>query len=195
VATFRAGHTHRLARLTVDLVLLVGLVFTFAGPTQAGSAFSHVGVASGPLESNDSGAVLRIDPPTFWMLTDGNVTLQSLWATTSPMCDLEPLWYAWSVVAGNASGFVNSTDGASTTFTAESFHSGSVSVVLHSDAEVECGATQTVANRTAVANISVAVPFSISDVTLNSDLLSPAENATLAGRVMGGEAPYSLQVV
>ena len=128
--------------LAVDSILLAGMLFATVAhsgvpvtPASFASAVSHSSVVA-------SEAALAVDPPSYWMRSGTNVTLEAVWTSGSPLCRVTPLWYGWSVDSGNATGFLNNTSGPSTTFIADSFDSGMVRAVARAVAEVDCGANQ-----------------------------------------------------
>ena len=189
--------TERAARrlpLAIDSVLLVGLLLTTAGHSGAvASPELHANTTPPPV-SEGSGASLAVDPPSYGMRTDSNLTLQAVWSVGSPLCRLTPLWYRWSVGPGNATGFLNATTGASETFTADSFDSGTVTVTVRSGAVLACDTNVTVLERTSESDVSIVVPLSLSGIVLGPNPLLPGALATLGGNVTGGEPPYTVDV-
>ncbi len=189
--------TERLARLlpfAVDSVLVAGLLLAALAPSGAPASPTFRADATPSSTVNASGTELTVDPPSYAMRTGHNLTLQAVWSAGSPLCDLAPLWYRWSVDGGTATGFLNTTTGPSVTFTADSFGSGTAAVVVRSGAVLDCGANETVLERTSGANVSIVVPLSLSGVEIGPNPLAPGGAANLEGAVTGGEAPYILDV-
>ncbi len=188
VRTRRAG---RLLRLTVDSVLIVGmLVALIHPPTASAASIVPPDVIDRHTSNETPAAVLRVDPSTFWMHVGENVTLRAVWSIESPFCVASPIWYWWTVGNDTADGFLNETNTSSTVFTAESFVSRTGTVGVQSAIVLTCGSSRSVVDGAGLANISVVVPLSISVLTLAPAILSPGENATLDGSVAGGEPPY-----
>jgi len=144
---------------------------------------------------NESAIKLTVDPPSFWLRSGSNFTLRAVWLAELPDCSVVPLWYSWSTGDGNATGFLNSTIGSTTMFTADSFDSGTVSVLAHSGAELDCGKGQTVINRSSEANVSIVVPLSLSTVELGPNPIVPGETAVLQGTIVGGQPPYQVEIM
>ncbi|HEY1199218.1 MAG TPA: hypothetical protein VGG32_10945 [Thermoplasmata archaeon] len=180
--------------LAVDSVLLVGLLLATVGHSGGPVTPEFLANTTPHSSANASGADLIVDPPSYGMRTGSNLTLQSVWSAGSPLCHVAPLWYRWSVGRGNATGFLNATTSPSATFTADSFGSGTVAVTVRSGAVLDCGANETVFERTSGANVSIVVPLSLSGVELGPNPLLPGDNAILEGTVSGGEPPYTLDV-
>ncbi|MGP8076407.1 MAG: hypothetical protein ACLP8Y_06735 [Thermoplasmata archaeon] len=180
--------------LAVDSILLAGVLFATVAhsgapvtSTSLANAVSHASVVA-------SGADLAVDPPSYWMRSGTNVTLEAVWTSGSPLCRVTPLWYGWSLDSGNATGFLSNTSGPSSTFTADSFDSGTVRAVARAVAEVDCGANQTVIDRTNEANLSVVAPILLSGITFGPSPLLPGDSGNLDGTIVGGDPPYWLGV-
>lgn len=192
----RAHWTTRPLPLAVDSALLIGLILT----ATSGAHSPSVGAPREPTvlspgSDGSAGAILTVDPPTFWMRTGENVSLQAVWTTDSALCSVAPIWFSWSVEEGLATGFLSSSLGANATFVADSFSSGGALVEIRSDAVLHCGANATVFERTAEVRVSIIVPLSLGVLELAPDPLPPGRAATLEGTLSGGDPPYSLEVV
>jgi hypothetical protein len=180
--------------LAVDSILLAGMLF--ATVAHSGAPVTSTSLANAVTHSSvvASGVDLAVDPPSYWMRSGTNVTLEAVWTSGSPLCRVTPLWYGWSVDSGNATGFLNNTSGPSTTFIADSFDSGTVRAVARAVAEVDCGANQTVIDRTNEANLSVVAPISLSGIAFGPSPLFPGDSGNLDGTIVGGDPPYRLDV-
>ena len=192
----RACGADRALPFAIDLALLAGLLLTLAsGPSPPAMESLH-SASSHSVTPNDlaSGASLTVDPPSFWMRTGENLSLQAVWTAGSPLCEVSPLWYDWSIEEGSATGYLNESTGPTTTFFADSFTSGSVGVELRSGADLRCGENATVVDRSEGVTVTMAVPFSLTGVEAGPNLLPAGGNATLQGSVTGGSPPYSLEI-
>ena len=192
----RAHGATRSFPLAVDSALLIGLVLTAASGAHvpsAGAAEERT-VLSSHFEDS-AGATLTVDPPTFWMRTGENLSLQAVWSADSPLCSVAPLWYRWFVDEGAATGYLSSSTGPNATFVADSFGSGNVSVEISSETVLRCGLNATEFERTAEVRVSVIAPLSLGIMGIAPDPLPPGHAATLEGSVSGGDPPYSLEVV
>jgi hypothetical protein len=192
--TVRVGSRAALVPIAVDVVLLIGLLLASLGPARAASAARSDPPLGNHSAANTSGVVLSVDPPSYWLRTGSNVTLRAVWSALSPLCRLDPLWYFWSENVVNVTGYLNTTTGPSTIFTADSFSSGTTRVEVESQALLDCGENEQVVNRTSVTNLSASVPLVVRDVHVSPELLTPGQEATLEGTVAGGEPPYTLDV-
>lgn len=190
----RTERAARLLPIAVDSALLVGFLLGMLGPSSTPSVADLRPSTALHGATDLVGTNLTVDPPSYWMRTGSTVTFQTVWSSGSARCNVTPLWYRWSVEEGTATGFLNGTSGPSTTFVAESFDSGTVSVLARSDAVLECGIAESIVERTSAANITVIVPLSLSGIELGPNPLLPGEDVTLSGRVAGGEAPYVLEI-
>jgi hypothetical protein len=180
--------------LAVDSVLIAGLLLAAVGPADA-PASPILRTDTTPNSTlNASGTELTVDPPSYLMRTGANLTVEAVWSANSPLCRMVPLWYYWSVDGGTATGFLNATAGPSATFTADSFGTGTATVAVRSGAVLDCGASETVLERTSEANVSIVVPLLLSGVELGPNPLVPGGTANLEGTVTGGEPPYELDV-
>ena len=191
---FTAARAPSLLGSLVLFILLAGFLLVTGGPqgTPAEPTLAQKAVVRPSI--NGSGAVLSVDPPSFSMRSGTNLTLQAIWSAKTPVCRVIPLWYRWSEVDGNATGFLNSTTGPSTTFAAESFDSGTATVVIHSDAGLDCQGSETIIDRQREANISIGAPLSVFSVELGPNPILPGQFATLQGVVVGGESPYQVEI-
>jgi len=194
VTWVRAERRSLLLPISVDSILLAGVLFAVAGHPSAALAPGSVSSEVAHPWNSSSGADLSVDPPSFWVRTGSNVTLQAVWSGESPLCHLTPLWYRWAVGTGNATGFLNVTTGPSTTFSADSFDSGVVNVRVRSEAVSACGVDETLVAQESGSNISIVVPLSLSGLELGPNPLFPGARATLTGTVEGGDPPYTLVV-
>ena len=194
MAGLRSSRTRPLVPFAVDSVLLAGLLVATFGHSGGQSASGLIPGSVPHSAENDSEVDLAINPPSYWMRTGTNVTLEAVWSSGPPGCDLTPLWYGWAEVSGNATGYLNASTGPSTTFFAASFDSGSARVVARAAAVLECGANETVIDRTSEVNLTLVAPLSLSGVGLSPNVLLPGQTATLEGGINGGEAPYTLEV-
>ena len=190
-----AGQSLLRGSLAIDSVVAVGLVLMTLVTASAPLAAKPPALdASARAGVQDIGPSLTVDPRSFWMRTGENVSLRAVWSSGSPLCPVEPIWYRWTVAESGATGFLNTTNTSSATFTAYSFDSGVVSVTVRSGATVPCGANQTVVERSFSSLISVVVPLAVTGVRLADPLLLPGGNTSLMGNVSGGSLPYSLEV-
>ena len=180
----------------VDSALLVTLLLAATIPPNGAFATAFVSheAESAPAQSVP-GVGVSIDPPSFWMRTGENVTLQAVWSTDSALCPVSALWFLWTVVEGNATGFLNTTSGPSVVFVADSLVSGTVIVNVRSAATLDCEANETVAEQTNESEISIVTPLALSDVEAEPELLPAGGVATLAGNLTGGAPPYIVNVV
>jgi len=195
VAERRARPRRSAAASVTDPAVLAGLVAVLLSPVVAlPPALARPVTSLAPATPPSLDGNLTIDPASFWMRTDSNVSLRGIWSTESPLCVASALWFDWSVTNGTATGFLNSTRGPVVTFDAASFASGFVVLLLRASASIECGVDQTVVERAASANLSIVSPLSVSGVSLDPLILTPGANATLSGTVSGGAPPYVLQV-
>lgn len=181
--------------LAIDSILLVGLLLTAVSPAGGPTARGPLTNATSHDAAGSTGLGLVVDPPSLGMRTGANVTLHASWSAASSLCRLTPLWFRWSVEGGNATGYLNGTTDASTTFTADSFDSGAVRVVARSAAVLACGSNQTVVERAGTANLSIVAQLSLSALEVGPNPLVPGQYATLEGTIAGGEPPYTLAVV
>jgi len=172
----------------------VGIFLGALGPSAPPVPSTSPAVAAVHLPMNDEGANLTIDPPSFWMRSGSNLTLRAVWLAASPECRILPLWYAWSTDERNVTGFLNSTIGPTTSFTADSFDTGTVTVAINSGALLDCGTGNTVINRSSAANVSIVASFSLSCVELGPNPIVPGETALLQGTIVGGEPPYQVEI-
>ena len=180
----------------IDSAIVLSLVLAATGaPSTAPER------ALGPRSNSTSattevpGAGLAVTPPTFWMRTGENFTLRAVWWSDSALCPASALWFVWSVDEGVATGFLNSTIGASVVFTAYSLESGPVVVDVRSAAELECPSGATLVDRSNFTEVSIVTPLVLSDVEAGPALLAPGDVLTLRGNLTGGAPPYSVDVV
>jgi len=194
VTEVRTERTARRLPLVIDLVLLAGLLLATVGHSGAPAA-PELLASTAPLSSSDAPvATLTVDPPSYTIRTDLNLTLQAVWSAESPLCRVTPVWFRWSVGSGNATGFLNATNGPSVTFTADSFSSGTATVDVRGVAFLACGTNLTVLERMVGSNVSIVTPLSLSGVELGPNPLLPGALADLVGNVTGGEPPYTVDV-
>lgn len=179
----------------VDVALLVGLFLAMAGasnPPLVGEL--RTAATASPTSAVLPVTELTVTPPSFWMRTGENVSLQAVWSTGTPLCTVAPLWYRWSLEEGPATGYLNGSTGSATTFTADSFDSGNVSVGVRAGAVLNCGPNATVVERSEEARVTVVVPLALAGVDVGPNPLPPGGTATLQGSVTGGVPPYALEV-
>src|SRR5208282_2585237 len=172
----------------------MGIFLAIIGPPAAPVTSVPSEIVAVQSSLNESGIKLTVDPPSFWMRSGANLTLQAVWLTDSPGCNVTALWYHWSTDDGNATGFLNSTIGSTTTFTADSFGTGTVIVVALSGAELDCGTGVTIINRSSEANVSIVVPLSLSSAELGPNPIVTGATAVLRGTILGGEPPYQVEI-
>jgi len=193
VTEVRAHRRSWFRPFAVDLTLLVGLFVAMtvaACPAPPDSSASHLL----PAADGSSGVELTIDPPSFWMRTGTSLTLETAWSTGSPLCNLTPAWYHWTIVSGGATGYPNATTGPSITFTGDSFDSGQVTVEARAGAVVDCSGSESVVDRSVSSQITVVAPLSVSGVEVGPNPLRVGQNATLVGSISGGSPPYTLEI-
>ena len=180
----------------VDSALLVTLLLaaTISPNGAAAATFVSHAAASASAQSVP-GVGVSIDPPSFWMRTGENVSLQAVWSTNSALCPVSALWFLWSVEEGNATGFLNATRGPSVVFVADSLNSGTVMVSVQSAATLDCGPNETVVEQSNESEISIVTPLALSDVEAGPELLPAGGVATLDGNLTGGAPPYIVNVV
>jgi hypothetical protein len=178
----------------IDSVLLAGMLVSGVGPAGTSLALApSAGVLAHPSVTG-SEARFTVDPPSFWMRSGTNLSLQAVWLPESPLCNVTPLWYYWSTAGTNATGFLNTTIGSRTTFTADSFETGTLSLIVVSDAELDCGMGATIVSRTSEANVSIVVPLSISHIELGPNPTFPGATSILQGYLVGGQAGYEVAI-
>jgi len=177
----------------VDSALVLSLVL--AGTAVPGGVTGSVpGPHSDITSVTTAGPGLAVTPPSFWMRTGENVTLQAVWWTDSALCPLSALWFVWSVVEGATTGFLNASTGASVVFTADSLESGTVVVDVRSAAELACPSNATLVERSNSTAVSIVTPLDLADVQAGPLLLAPGGVVTLGGNITGGTPPYSVMV-
>lgn len=185
----------RLLRWAIDAAILVGLVWGTVG-----FAFPSTDLALRPSENLVSfrGAApaigLEISPSTFTLHRGSNVSLSAGWSSRDPLCQVQPIWFRWSVDPDNATGYLNQSEGAGSTFFAASFVSGFATVRVQSAAVLSCPSNNSVVHQTAMSSIRVVVPLTVSVPEIGYDPLVPGQLTTLNGSVEGGEPPYAVEV-
>jgi len=194
VTDVRPNGAGRAFATPVDIVLLVALALLCCVPSSLGGAPASVSISPAGAPTAGADANLTVDPPSFWLRSGDNVTLRAVWSLASPLCEESPLWFRWTVELGPATGLLNATNGSSATFRADSFDSGTVTVEVRSEAVLECGANQSVLDRTGTTNLSVVVPLALSGMGVVPLLPAPGSNATLSGNISGGAPPYAVHV-
>jgi len=196
VTGVRRHGAHRLVPLAIDSALLVGLLFGVLNASHPSPLIEPiVRSATSNLSESLPAAELTVSPATFWMRAGENLSLEALWSSGTPRCTVAPLSYRWSVSEGTATGFLNATSGSATTFFADSFDSGTVSVMVRAVAAVDCGPNATAVNRLAAAEITVVTPLSLRGVVVGPNPLLPGSLANLRGEISGGAPPYVVNVV
>jgi len=178
----------------VDSVILTALLVATLGHGGAAISPGPFGSAVARTSVNDSGFELAIDPPSYWMRSGTNATLEALWTSGSPLCRLTPLGFSWTVEPGNATGVLNATTGPSVEFVATSFDSGTVLIEARASAILDCGAEESVITASRAANMTVVTPLSLSGVEVTPNPLLPGETAVLEGGLVGGSPPATLEI-
>jgi len=192
-----AGRSRRwtiLVSVAIDTLLLGGSLFFATGHSgvAAGNERLDRTVLSEP--ANSTGVDLTVNPPTFWMRVGSTVAIEAVWSGGPPFCEVSPLWYLWSVDGGNATGLLNETVGPFTSFTAESFTSGTAVVSVRSEATVLCGSSVTTVELTNETSVSIVAPLFLSGLRVGPNPILPGQNASLEGALTGGQSPYSLRI-
>ncbi|MGI0155605.1 MAG: hypothetical protein ACREDE_05680, partial [Thermoplasmata archaeon] len=150
---------------------------------------SRLGIGERPTPSAPQ---LTVDPPTWWMAA-GNVSpMRASWVASAPGCVLSPVWYRWSVEGAAEEGWLDPTAGPAVNFTAAFDRSGVAEVVVRSAVALSCGAESSAVVATAVANVTVALPISIQNLSVGPNPVPLSESTNLTGNLSGGEPPYTL---
>jgi hypothetical protein len=178
--------------VTGSVVLVVAL-----GLSMVCSSSRDPTTASGPLghlRPSASDLALAVNPPSWW-LTSGNTTeLAATWTGIPPGCEVDPLWFRWTIARGFAEGTLGPIDGSTANFTAASYESGTAEVEARSAVVVTCGTDQLAKYGSAEAAISVVAPLRLENVSLAPDLVPEATFSNLSAVLVGGQPPYRLRI-
>lgn len=137
---------------------------------------------------------LEVDPETWWMVDGNSTPLSAAWVDVPPGCGLEPLWFRWSAAGAPATGSINSTSSANATFLAASAETGTTTVRARSAGTLDCGGNLSVVVGSAEANITVAAPVLVQNLSMVPDVVRAYASASMRGNVSGGEPPYLFRV-
>jgi hypothetical protein len=178
-------------RLSPTVLAAVGLALALLAPGPGAGAPER----APSLRPNEGppGPSVVVSPSSWWMETGSNVTLASTWNGVPPNCVLTPSWYRWSIAPGGADGTLGSTNGSTVTFSAETGASGTTGVVVRSSAVLRCPGSSTAVEAAATANVAVASPLTLRDLSVAPDPIVPGSTVTLDGEIVGGDPPYRLR--
>jgi hypothetical protein len=150
--------------------------------------------STAPLDLPTSTARLVVDPAVWWMPAGNETTFRATWVDPDPECALLPLWYRWSLPSAPAGGVLGPGAGAEVNFTAETVVTGVASLLVRGTAFLQCGSAGSAVLSSAAANVTVAAPLDIQNLSLTPNPILPGATAYLRGNLTGGAPPYTFWV-
>jgi hypothetical protein len=167
------------------LVLLAALIPTTAGVPATGGATAHPPASL---------ASLSVTPAAARLAPSGSVVLLATWSIGAPNCTVVPYWFVWTATSDPVVGALNSTVGASVTYSATALSAAQVNVSVRASAAVACAGPARPEIAVASATINVSGPLSVSDLGVVPDPALPLAPVNLTGVVGGGLPPYRIVV-
>ncbi len=184
----------RATRLVRGASVAAIVLAMLALPTPTLSLGESRGSAEPSVLTVASGPQLSVDPASWNMPGDANVSLDAIWSTPIPGCALVPLWFRWSTPASPTSGTLNSTSGSIVDFSGDATTPGRTEVRVESAAVVTCGANSSLTVASGSGNVTVDPTLELGVLSLDPAPLAPGEAGLLRGSITGGTLPYQVRV-
>jgi hypothetical protein len=162
-------------------------------------ATAHVPDGGGRSDSSSAsrpaaGAQLAIDPSS-WAMEDGaNASFTAVWIDGPAGCRLTASWFRWSLGSSGPGGTLVDPNASEAELVAPEAGDGPTDLVVHSAAELRCGANETAVVGNASVNVTVAGPIQLEALEVEPDPVDPGEELQLVGNITGGASPYLLRI-
>ena len=178
----------RACAVALSVVALLGIVPPSGGAPAPGLGDRAAAAIAAP------GPNLTIDPSDWWSIGGSTTTVAASWTAVPAGCGLSPEWYRWSIAAGGSEGLLDSTDGPTVNFTANSAASGVTDLVAEAAALLVCGANESSVFRIANSTLHVDAAMSLRAIRLAAPPRGDPGSAVIDGTLTGGEPPFELTV-